>query len=684
MSQAGNVLSGLSNLLYDSGFDQPGSVLEDMIAQACESGLPQPNLSLNLEICDMINKTKKTYPRDAAFAILKHVNRGSTTSAYLALTLLDNCVKNCGYPFHIVLGSKEFLNELVRRFPERPTGLTATQHRILELIQLWNATLCVSSRYKDDFKHINDMYRLLMYKGYRFPELREEAVLAFNGENQRLKTEDELEEEDRQAQGVKLEELLRKGTPSALAQANELMKVMAGYDTSRKPDYKKEVNQELERIESKIILLNDMLNQRRPGESLSKDQTISELYAAAKSAQTKLQSFIETNDDEDRLNRLLELNDLINTVLQKYADIKSGKPVQRNSVDRKRTASSDKDRTSPSAAAGPINLIDFDDFSVPAAGAMAFAAPGSSSTQQSSGGGLSLIDDLQSLSFGGQATQPQHQQQLRAAKPQFPQPQFPQPQFAHPQLVVGSAMPIGATLAGMQAPRPAAPAAPADPFSAIGNLALQQSSSPRPSQPAQQPSGSPNSLAGFGFAGSSTSSQASPQSASGVKPAQTLFPAAPQAGSAGVDLLSGNADLLGLEGGFTAFAHSPQVPAQRSSATGAAATKEFKMYDKNGLQIKLKIQAAPGGQQLSGQAIFINVTPVQFADLAFQLAVPKAMTLTMDKPSGSVLVPLNQAQITQSFAIANPTQAAVRLRYKVQYSINGAIVEEQGEYAPAL
>nr|KAJ3421611.1 hypothetical protein HK105_002933 [Polyrhizophydium stewartii] len=535
-----------------------------MIAQACESGLPQPNLSLNLEICDMINKTKKTYvldpdrsspflapptstsPRDAAFAILKHVNRGSTTSAYLALTLLDNCVKNCGYPFHIVLGSKEFLNELVRRFPERPTGLTATQHRILELIQLWNATLCVSSRYKDDFKHINDMYRLLMYKGYRFPELREEAVLAFNGENQRLKTEDELEEEDRQAQGVKLEELLRKGTPSALAQANELMKVMAGYDTSRKPDYKKEVNQELERIESKIILLNDMLNQRRPGESLSKDQTISELYAAAKSAQTKLQSFIETNDDEDRLNRLLELNDLINTVLQKYADIKSGKPVQRNSVDRKRTASSDKDRTSPSAAAGPINLIDFDDFSVPAAGAMAFAAPGSSSTQQSSGGGLS------------------------------------------------------------------------------------------------------------------------------VKPAQTLFPAAPQAGSAGVDLLSGNADLLGLEGGFTAFAHSPQVPAQ------------LKMYDKNGLQIKLKIQAAPGGQQLSGQAIFINVTPVQFADLAFQLAVPKAMTLTMDKPSGSVLVPLNQAQITQSFAIANPTQAAVRLRYKVQYSINGAIVEEQGEYAPAL
>ena len=34
--------------------------------------------------------------------------------------LLDNCVKNCGYPFHLQIATKEFLNELVRKFPERP------------------------------------------------------------------------------------------------------------------------------------------------------------------------------------------------------------------------------------------------------------------------------------------------------------------------------------------------------------------------------------------------------------------------------------------------------------------------------------------------------------------------------------------------------------------------------------
>ena len=61
---------------------------------------------------------------------------------------------------------------------------------------------------------------------------------------QTLKTEEELEAEDRAAQEAvmivseetriltwfqKLQELLRRGTPAALEEANELMKILAGY-----------------------------------------------------------------------------------------------------------------------------------------------------------------------------------------------------------------------------------------------------------------------------------------------------------------------------------------------------------------------------------------------------------------------------------------------------------------------
>ena len=48
-------------------------------------------------------------------------------------------------------------------------------------------------------------------------------------------------------------------------------------DTSRKPDYKKEVNSEIERIESKTILLNDLLNKVQPKEfKKKKDAQIKE------------------------------------------------------------------------------------------------------------------------------------------------------------------------------------------------------------------------------------------------------------------------------------------------------------------------------------------------------------------------------------------------------------------------
>lgn len=59
-------------------------------------------------------------PRDAAIAIVRRINSPNQQQALLALSLLDICVKNCGYPFHLQVASKEFLNELVRRFPANP------------------------------------------------------------------------------------------------------------------------------------------------------------------------------------------------------------------------------------------------------------------------------------------------------------------------------------------------------------------------------------------------------------------------------------------------------------------------------------------------------------------------------------------------------------------------------------
>ena len=104
--------------------------------------------------------------------IARIVNNRNPHISLLALALLDSLVQQCGYPFHLQIATKEFLNELVRRFPERPPPFPGpVMTKILELIHSWKEALCIESRWKEDLGNIRDMHRLLTFKGYRFRDL---------------------------------------------------------------------------------------------------------------------------------------------------------------------------------------------------------------------------------------------------------------------------------------------------------------------------------------------------------------------------------------------------------------------------------------------------------------------------------------------------------------------------------
>jgi hypothetical protein len=54
--------------------------------------------------------------------------------------------------------------------------------------------------------------------------------------------------------------LIRRGTPRDLAAAQELMKSLSGASPESKPDYRQQALAELNKLESKVILLNEMLD----------------------------------------------------------------------------------------------------------------------------------------------------------------------------------------------------------------------------------------------------------------------------------------------------------------------------------------------------------------------------------------------------------------------------------------
>ncbi|BGP11020.1 ARF-binding protein [Rhodotorula toruloides] len=386
-----------------SNWGQPATAKETLVAyidRACDPSLHEPNLSLELEIADLINSKKANTPRDAAVEVVKLVNHRNTHVAMLALHLLDILVKNCGYPFHLQISTKEFLNELVRRFPERPpTFPPPPMKKILELVHEWKNTICVTSKHKEDLVHIRDMHRLLSYKGYRFPQFDRQAVSVLNP-TESLQTPDELEEEDREAQAAKLQELIRRGTPKDLAAAQELMKIMAGAEPEKKPNYEEQVSKELDRVQQRVLLLNEMLNNANPKERFVEGDAYDQIAQKCRHVQPKLQKWIADSSENhpDSMDRLLLINDLINNVIKRYEAFKAG--------DRSATAEIDPALATGSAGAKArtqakqVSLIDFDDDE-------AFAAPSPSPapgpTASRSNAPSNPLDDLASLSLGPSA-----------------------------------------------------------------------------------------------------------------------------------------------------------------------------------------------------------------------------------------------------------------------------------------
>lgn len=330
-------------------FNRHASSLLFYIERSCSPRLNEPNLAFNLEVVDWINQKKGNTPREAAMMIVRKVNDRNPLIPILALSLLDICVKNCGYPFHLQISTKEFLNKLVRQFPERPPcRLTRLQMRILQIIAEWNQTLCLTSRYKEDLMNIRDMHRLLQFKGYTFPEIRDDSALVLNTPDN-FKSAEELEEEDRATQSAKLQELVRRGTPADLVEANKLMKILAGYDTGIRNNYRAKVAEDIEKIRRKTLLLQEMLKTNNT--DVYQNDICEDLISSIKNAQPKIQKILEQEkDDESAISKLLDLNDMINITILQYEKSKiSGEDGELNTTLNQSVEKKD------------ISLIDFED-----------------------------------------------------------------------------------------------------------------------------------------------------------------------------------------------------------------------------------------------------------------------------------------------------------------------------------
>ncbi|EGX51209.1 hypothetical protein AOL_s00054g585 [Orbilia oligospora ATCC 24927] len=143
--------------------------------------------------------------------------------------------------------------------------------------------------------------------------------------SENLKSAEELEEEERAAQSAKLQELIRRGTPQDLQEANQLMKVMAGYDQTNKTDYRQKAAEDIAKLQEKQRLLDEMLAKVNQGEKIGEGDAFEELANTLRNAQPKLHKMAEEeSDDAEAVAQLFTLNDTINATIEKYKLLKKG------------------------------------------------------------------------------------------------------------------------------------------------------------------------------------------------------------------------------------------------------------------------------------------------------------------------------------------------------------------------
>ncbi|KAI1826392.1 ADP-ribosylation factor-binding protein GGA2 [Xylaria intraflava] len=622
----------------EMGYPRP-SQLQRFIASACSADNLEPNLALNLEIADLINNKKGTAPREAAVAIATYINSRNPNVSLLALGLLDICVKNCGYPFHLQISTKEFLNELVRRFPERPPfRYTRVQSKILEAIEEWRSTICETSRYKEDLGFIRDMHRLLSYKGYSFPEVRRDDVAVLNPSDN-LKSAEEMEEEEREAQSAKLQELIRRGAPEDLQEANRLMKIMAGYDTRSKTDYRAKAAEEVGKIQAKARLLEERLAAFKPGDSMADGDVFEDLAASLQSAQPKIQKMCEEeSDDHEAVAKLFEINDSIHRTVERWKMLKRGdieganKLAQGAPIPTPLAAGAAKP-----AAARELSLIDFD----------ADAGTNGSHNETTSSQGAGVENDLLGLSLGD------------SSSGSFGQGGGISLGFGANQNIPGPA--LLSSLTENNTARGTIPAPTPSPSSLYTGFASKPSVSVSQSTTPHAPPGQYSA-----FSKPASQKPSDPFAALGASQFPPK-PAAPQATPS-----ASNDD--------DEWSFSSALPPEASVPRDHQA-----LVSNTVLRINMKAARVPSAPNaLSLSFSFSNTSPRQISDLHFQLAVTKGYELSLQPQTGRTLPPNQENGVTQAIQVWHAGDRtskvdSARLRWRVGYAWGSERKAETGE-----
>ncbi|XP_063760952.1 target of Myb protein 1 isoform X5 [Eleginops maclovinus] len=251
------------------------------IESATNSSLPSDDWALNMDICDAINSAEEG-PKDAVRALKKRImGNKNFKEVMLALTVLETCVKNCGYRFHILVTTRDFVEGvLVRAIIPRNNPPLVVHDRVLSIIQAWADAF----RSSPDLTGVVSVYEDLRRKGLEFP-----------------------------------------------------MTELDGYSSDQAPKKIKQLKTELGVVRTNLTMMSDMMSQLDPVTVKQADMELLELYSVCKEMQDRIVKVVPRLSEEKLIEELLAANDEMNTAFTRYQRFERRIPNGHNTAEKSHT-----------------------------------------------------------------------------------------------------------------------------------------------------------------------------------------------------------------------------------------------------------------------------------------------------------------------------------------------------------
>ncbi|XP_041672782.1 target of Myb protein 1 isoform X2 [Cheilinus undulatus] len=275
------------------------------IESATSSSLPSEDWALNMEICDMINGAEEG-PRDAVRALKKRiVGNKNFKEVMLALTVLETCVKNCGYRFHILVTTRDFVEGvLVRSIIPRNNPPLVLHDRVLSIIQAWADAF----RSSPDLTGVVSVYEDLRRKGLEFPMTELDGYAPVNAPKKAVS-----------ANGPTVTALhpglISSKPPIIRPQSSEIKREGSNAFT---PSQVKKLKAELGVVRTNLTMMSDMMSQLDPVTVKQADMELLELYTVCKDMQERIVKIVPRLSEEKLIEELLATNDEMNTTFTRY------------------------------------------------------------------------------------------------------------------------------------------------------------------------------------------------------------------------------------------------------------------------------------------------------------------------------------------------------------------------------